>query len=102
MRSMEEIQLDGKILHGKQLSLDTDEEDISLSHAKVHVFSDFVFCLGKINENPQSNTVWEGRIEVVQKFTRKCWNLNPIYRNSVLDPALAHSMMEYCPKLFMQ
>ena len=33
---------------------------------------------------------------------RWCRNLKPIYRNSVLDPALAHSMMEYCPKLFMQ
>ena len=31
-----------------------------------------------------------------------CRNLKPIYRNSVLDPALAHSMMEYCPKLFMR
>ena len=31
-----------------------------------------------------------------------CRNLKPIYRNSVLDPAHAHSMMEYCPKLFMQ
>ena len=27
-----------------------------------------------------------------------CRNLKPIFRNSVLHPALAHSMMEYCPK----
>ena len=33
---------------------------------------------------------------------RECRNLKPIFRNSVLDPAFAHSMMEYCPKLFMQ
>ena len=33
---------------------------------------------------------------------RVCRNLKPIYRNSELDPALAHSMMEYCPQLFMQ
>ena len=26
---------------------------------------------------------------------RGCRNLKPIYRNSVLDPALAHSMMEW-------
>ena len=32
---------------------------ISLSHAKVYVFSDSVLCLGKMNENPASNTVWE-------------------------------------------
>ena len=29
----------------KQLSLDNDEEVISLSHAKVYVFSDSVLCL---------------------------------------------------------
>ena len=33
-----------------------DEEVISLSHAKVYVLSDSVLCLGKMNENPQSNT----------------------------------------------
>ena len=43
----------------KQLSLVNDEEVISLSHAKVYVFTDFVSCLGKVNQNPTSNTVWE-------------------------------------------
>ena len=43
----------------KHLSLIGDEEVISLSHAKVCVFSDSVLCLGKMSENPQSNTVWE-------------------------------------------
>ena len=42
----------------KHLSLIGDEEVIRLSHAKVNVFSDSVLCLGKMNENPQSNTVW--------------------------------------------
>ena len=46
----------------KLLSLIGDEEVISLSHAKVHVFSDSVLCFGKINENPQSNTVWEDKL----------------------------------------
>ena len=46
----------------KYLSLVSDEEVISLSHAKVHVFSDSVLCLGKMNENPQSNTVWEDKL----------------------------------------
>ena len=47
----------------KQLSLVNDEEVISLSHAKVYVFSDSVFCLGKMNRNPTSNTVWERQLE---------------------------------------
>ena len=36
----------------KQVSLVVNEEVISLSHAKVHVFSDAVLCLGKVNQNP--------------------------------------------------
>ena len=46
----------------KQLSLVNDEEVISLSHAKVYVFSDSVLCLGKVNQNPTSNTVWEQQL----------------------------------------
>ena len=37
----------------KYLSLVSDEEVISLSNTKVYVFSDSVFCLGKMNENPE-------------------------------------------------
>ena len=36
----------------KQLSLVSDEEVTSLSHAKVYVFSDSVLCFGKMNQNP--------------------------------------------------
>ena len=36
-----------------------DEEVISLSHAKVFVFSDSVLCLGKVHQNPTSNAVCE-------------------------------------------
>ena len=46
----------------KQLSLVNDEEVISLSHAKVYVFSDSVLCLGKVNQNPTSNTAWERQL----------------------------------------
>ena len=46
----------------KHLSLIGDEEVISLSHAKVYVFSDSVLCLGKVNPNPQSTTVWEEKL----------------------------------------
>ena len=46
----------------KQLSLVGDEEIISLSHAKVYVFSDSVFCFGKVSENTQAHTVWEDKL----------------------------------------
>ena len=53
----------------KYLSLVGDEEVTSLLHTKVHVFSDSVLCLGKMNENPQSNIAWENRLTCFQKFT---------------------------------
>ena len=40
-----------------------DEEVISLSHAKVYVFSDSVLCLGKVNQNPTSNTACEQQLD---------------------------------------
>ena len=43
----------------KYLSLVGDEQVISLSHTKIYVFSDSVFCLGKMNQNPTSNSAWE-------------------------------------------
>ena len=46
----------------KQLSLVNDEEVISLSHAKVYVFSDSVLCLGKVNQNSTSNSAWEEKL----------------------------------------
>ena len=46
----------------KHLSLIGDEEVISLSHAKVYVFSESVLCLGKVNQNQTSNTVWEEKL----------------------------------------
>ena len=46
----------------KQLSLVNDEEVISLSRAKFSVFSDSVLCLGKVNQNPTSNTAWEEQL----------------------------------------
>ena len=30
---------------------------------EVHVFSDSVLCIGKMNQNPTSNTVWERQLE---------------------------------------
>ena len=46
-----------------QLSLVNGEEVISLSHAKVYVFSDSVLCLGKVNHNPTSNTACEKQLD---------------------------------------
>ena len=50
----------------KQISLVGGEQVISLQRTKVYGFSDSVLCLGKMNENPQSNFAWD----VVEKFTR--------------------------------
>ena len=47
----------------KYLSLVGDEEVVSLLHTKVYVFSDSVICVGKVKENPQSNTAWEERLK---------------------------------------
>ena len=55
----------------KYLSLVGDEQVISLLHTKVYVFSDSVLCLGKMNENPQSNICMGRQIDVVQKFIRQ-------------------------------
>ena len=46
----------------KYLSLIGDEHVISLQRTKVYVFSDSALCLGKIHENPKSNTAWEERL----------------------------------------
>ena len=46
----------------KCMSLIGDERIINLLHTKVYVFSDSVLCLGKIHQNPESNTAWEQRI----------------------------------------
>ena len=46
----------------KYLSLIGDEQIINLQRTKVYVFSDSVLCLGKMNENPQSNMAWEDRL----------------------------------------
>ena len=46
----------------KYLSLIGEERIINLQRTKVYVFSDSVLCLGKIQENPQSNDAWEQRL----------------------------------------
>ena len=51
-----------------------DVQVISLQRTKVYVLADSVLCLGKIHENPQSNTAWEQRLEWFKS--------TPEYRNS--------------------
>ena len=58
----------------KQLSLVNDEEVISLSYAKVYVFSDSVLWFGKVNQNPTSSAVWEEKLS--------CFKDSPQYRIS--------------------
>ena len=53
----------------KQLSLVIDEEVISLSHAKVSVFSDSVLCFGKMHQNPTFKYCLGRKVELVQRFT---------------------------------
>ena len=61
MRSMEWKPNDWEDYSWKYLSLIGDEQVISLQRTKVYVFSDSVLCLGKIQENPKSNTSPEYR-----------------------------------------
>ena len=76
----------------KQLSLVNDEEVISLSYAKVNVFSDSVLCLGKVNQNPTSNTVWEQQLgskihhntELWTHLTENRWNSSEIFSQDSL------------------
>ena len=44
------------------MSLIGDERIIILQRTKVYVFSDSALCLGKIHQNPESNTAWKERI----------------------------------------
>ena len=46
----------------KYLSSIGGERIINLQRTKVYVFSDSVLCLGKIQQNPESNEAWEQRL----------------------------------------
>ena len=50
----------------KRLSLIGDETVINLQSTKVYVFSDSVWCLGKILQHPDSNEAWKNRIAGVK------------------------------------
>ena len=72
----------------KHLSLVSDEEVISLSHAKVYVFSYSVLCLGKVNQNATSNSAWEEKLSwfksspqyrTLDTLTESRWNSSGIF-----------------------
>ena len=52
----------------RQLSLIGDETVINLQRTKVYVFSDSVFCFGKIHQHPESNEAWKKRIEGITEI----------------------------------
>ena len=62
MRFLECLKSAGEILHGNNELWSTMKKSSVLSRAKVYVFSDSVLCLGKVNQNPTSNTVWEEQL----------------------------------------
>ena len=49
-----------------RLSLIDDETVISLQRTKVFVFSDSVWCLGKVLQHPDSNEAWKNRVAGVR------------------------------------
>ena len=72
----------------KQLSWVNDEEVVSLSHAKVYVFSNSVLCLGKVNQNPNIKICLGRKVELVQRYTTKQnfghWNSSGIFSQDSL------------------
>ena len=61
----------------KYLSLIGDERIINLQRTKVYVFSDSVLCLGKIQQNPESNKAWEQRLGWITS-SQSCRNFDGI------------------------
>ena len=63
VNNQEEFNCLDKILYGKNswthLSLIHDEVVINLQSTKVYVFSDSVFCLGKVLQHPECNEAWK-------------------------------------------
>ena len=62
----------------KQLSLIGDETVINLQRTSVYVFSDSVFCFGKVHQHTESNESWKKRIEWIinEKSYRDCDGIN--------------------------
>ena len=61
MRFLEWLQLTGKILHGNTY-LRSMMRKSSVSRMRRFTFSYSVLCLGKVNQNPTSNSAWEEKL----------------------------------------
>ena len=53
----------GKNFHGNNYLCSMMKKSSVSRMQRFHVFSDSVLCLGKVNQNPASNTVWERQLE---------------------------------------
>ena len=102
---MEWIQLTGKILHGSIDLWLVMKKSSSLLHAKVHVFSDPVLCLGKTHQNPQSNYAWEDsspHYRALDKIDGEPvefeWNIFPRFTTS----QLCNKVQEFMSKMSIQ
>ena len=87
----------------KYLSLLGDEQVISLHRTKVYVFSDSVLCLGKIHENPQSNSAWEQRLDWFKSSPEPWtelmvsrWNSSGIFSQDSLRCSTVKKFKSYC------
>ena len=56
---LESLQTTGKILHVNNYMWSVMKKSSVSRMQKVYVFPDSVLCLGKMNQNPTSNAVWE-------------------------------------------
>ena len=88
MRLLECLKLIGWILHGN-ICLWSAMKKLSVSRVLVNVFSDSVLCLGNVNQNPTSNSVWDEELNCIKD--------SPQYRT--LDTIDAESM-EFELKIF--
>ena len=59
MRFLESLQSTGKILHGNNYLWSMMKKSSVYCMQRFNVFLDSVLCLGKVNQNPTSNNVWE-------------------------------------------
>ena len=103
MRSMEWIQLTGKIFHGNNyLWLMMKKSSVSRTRRFTY-FSDSVACLEKVNQNPQSNTVWEDKLKFrIQNFGHNWWWANGIrleYFPGFTTLQLCNKVLEFMSKM---
>ena len=67
------------------------------------VFSDSVLCFGKMNENPQSNTVWEDKLTWFKKFiTIQSFGHNWWWANGIrveYFPRIHHIALQQSPRV---